>query len=100
MRLHMDLQPIVFWMSKAKSVVGQTYNNFVDGGKYSEIVDGFTVLRAGELEPNIVSDGSQGLIVLATTGLFNNKEQSDGKLNIYKKDQDLFGTESTSPRFQ
>ncbi len=31
---------------------------------------------------------------MATTGLFNNKEQADGALNIYKKDQDLFGDQS------
>ena len=32
MRLHMDVEPIVFWMSKAKSVVQQTYTNFSSGG--------------------------------------------------------------------
>jgi type III restriction enzyme len=94
MRLTMPLQPIVFWMSRARSVVGQTFNNFDAGGKYSSIIEGFEVLRAGELEPNIIADGTKGLIVLATTGLFNNKEQSDGKLNIYKRDQDLFGEAS------
>ena len=98
MTLHMPVQPIVFWMSRAKSVVGQTYNNFIDGGKYSELVDGFNVLRAGDLEPAVIADGSRGLLVLATTGLFNNKEQSDGKLNIYKRDEDLFGKESAWER--
>jgi len=94
MCMHMHAQPIVFWMSRAKSVVSQTYNNFVEGGKYSRIIEGFKVVRAGELEPNLISDGTKPLIVLATTGLFNNKEQSDGKLNIYKRDQDLFGEQS------
>lgn len=98
MTLHMPLQPIVFWMSRAKSVVGQTYNNFIEGGKYSELVDGFNVMRAGDLEPTVIADGSHGLLVLATTGLFNNKEQSDGKLNIYKRDEDLFGKESAWER--
>src|SRR5690349_10932246 len=41
MRAHLASEPIVFWMSKAKSVVAQTHTNFSPGGKYSEIVDGF-----------------------------------------------------------
>ncbi|MCF8839703.1 DEAD/DEAH box helicase family protein [Xanthomonas campestris pv. campestris] len=94
MRMYMEVEPIVFWMSKAKSVVQQTYTNFSGGGKYAEIVDDFRVIRAGQLEPNLIADGSSPLIVLATTGLFNNKEQADGALNIYKKDQDLFGNQS------
>ncbi|MBP0932041.1 hypothetical protein J8I31_14215, partial [Listeria innocua] len=71
-----------------------TYTNFSGGGKYAEIVDDFRVIRAAQLEPNLISDGSSPLIVMATTGLFNNKEQADGALNIYKKDQDLFGDQS------
>lgn len=94
MRMHMGVEPIVFWMSKAKSVVQQTYTNFSSGGKYAEIVDTFRVIRASQLEPSLIADGSSPLIVLATTGLFNNKEQADGALNIYKKDQDLFGDQS------
>jgi type III restriction enzyme len=94
MRMHMGVEPIVFWMSKAKSVVQQTYTNFSSGGKYAEIVDTFRVIRAAQLEPALIADGGSPLIVLATTGLFNNKEQADGALNIYKKDQDLFGDQS------
>ncbi|MEB3782380.1 DEAD/DEAH box helicase family protein [Pseudomonas paracarnis] len=98
MRMHMKAEPIVFWMSKARSVVEQTYLNFSAGGKYSEIIDEFRVIRASQLEPSIIADGSLPLIVLATTGLFNNKEQADGALNIYKKDQDLFGDQSAWER--
>src|SRR5690606_24909489 len=94
MRMHMSAEPIIFWMSKAKSVVQQTYNNFSSGGKYFGIVEGFRVIRAGQLEPSIISAGSTPLIVMATTGLFNNKEQADGALNIYKRDKDLFGDKS------
>lgn len=94
MRLHFQAEPIIFWMSKARSVVQQTYNNFTDGGKYAGIVEGFRVIRAANLEPAIIADGSVPLIVMATTGLFNNKEQADGALNIYKRDEDLFGDKS------
>ncbi|KQR18542.1 hypothetical protein ASF90_03490 [Xanthomonas sp. Leaf148] len=98
MRMHMAMEPIVFWMSKAKSVVQQTYTNFSGGGKYAGVVDEFRVIRASQLEPSLIADGNSPLIVLATTGLFNNKEQSDGALNIYKKDEDLFGDQSAWER--
>ncbi len=94
MRAHFSSEPIVFWMSRAKSVVAQTYTNFSDGGKYSEIVDGFRVISVSQLNPLLISDSSTPLLVMATTGLFNNKDQSDGSLNIYKRDEDLFGKQS------
>jgi type III restriction enzyme len=94
MRAHFGCEPIVFWMSKAKSVVAQTHTNFSKGGKYSEIIDGFRVINVAQLAPHDISDGSTPLLVLATTGLFNNKDQSAGALNIYKRDADLFGDQS------
>ena len=80
-------------MSKARSVVAQTYTNF-SGGKYSELVDGFRVINIQNINPELLSDGTTPLLLMTTTGLFNNKEQSEGALNIYKKDNDLFGEQS------
>ncbi|HPQ03345.1 MAG TPA: DEAD/DEAH box helicase family protein [Bacillota bacterium] len=94
MRSHFGCEPIVFWMSKAKSVVAQTYTNFSAGGKYSSILEDFRVINVPQLTPQCIEDGSTPLIIMATTGLFNNKEQAEGALNIYKKDADLFGNES------
>lgn len=94
MRAHFTCEPIVFWMSKARSVVAQTYTNFSPGGKYSEILDGFKVINVSDLKPELISDGTCPLLVMATTGLFNNKDQSEGALNIYKKEHDLFGERS------
>jgi type III restriction enzyme len=91
MRAHFGSEPIVFWISKAKSVVAQTFTNFSGGGKYCEIIDGFRVINASQLNPHLISDSSAPLLVLATTGLFNSKDQAAGALNIYKRDQDLFG---------
>ena len=93
MRAYFGTEPIVLWMSKAKSVVAQTYANF-SGGKYSEIIEGFQVINIQELTPQLLMDGTTPLLVMTTTGLFNNKEQSEGALNIYKKDNDLFGDQS------
>jgi type III restriction enzyme len=94
MRTHLTSEPIIFWMSKAKSVVAQTYTNFSAGGKYSSLVEDFRVVNVSELTPKYIEDGTTPLIILATTGLFNNKEQSEGSLNIYKQDKDLFGNQS------
>jgi type III restriction enzyme len=93
MRAHFGTEPIVLWMSKAKSVVAQTYSNF-SGGKYSEIIEGFRVINIQGLSPQLITDGSTPLLVMTTTGLFNNKDQSEGALNIYQKDNDLFGVQS------
>lgn len=94
MRGHFTAEPIVFWMSKAKSVVAQTYTNFSPGGKYSDIIDDFRVINVAQLTPQNISDSSTPLMIMATTGLFNNKDQSEGALNIYKSDNDLFGDQS------
>lgn len=94
MRMHFSNEPIVLWMSKARSVVAQTYTNFSPGGKYHEILEGFRVINIQDLRPDLISDSSTPLLVMTTTGLFNNKDQSEGALNIYKRDQDLFGNQS------
>lgn len=93
MRGYFTSEPIVFWMSKARSVVAQTYTNF-SSGKYSEIVDGFRIINTQGLNPQLIADGTTPLLIVATTGLFNNKDQSEGALNIYKRDNDLFGNQS------
>ncbi|MGD0399188.1 MAG: DEAD/DEAH box helicase family protein [Syntrophobacteraceae bacterium] len=94
MRMHFTSEPIVLWMSKAKSVVAQTYTNFSSAGKYHEILDGFRVINIQDLTPTLITDATTPLVVMTTTGLFNNKDQSAGALNIYKRDQDLFGEQS------
>lgn len=94
MRMHFSIEPIVLWMSKARSVVAQTYTNFSPGGKYHEIIEGFRVINIQDLKPALISDGTTPLLVMTTTGLFNNKDQAEGALNIYKRDQDLFGNQS------
>lgn len=93
-RLHCDTEPIILWMSKAKSVVAQTHTNFSSGGKYYEILDEFHVVNIANLRPSYISDATKPLLIMTTTGLFNNKDQSEGALNIYKRDQDLFGEKS------
>lgn len=95
LRGHYSVEPIILWMSKARSVVGQTKTNFSAGGKYHEILEGFRVEAIQDMEPTMLEDGSLPLILTTTTGVFNNKDQVAGQLKIYKTDQDLFG--ETSP---
>lgn len=94
MRTHFESEPIILWMSKARSVVAQTYTNFSAGGKYHDILGGIRVINVQELTPALITDGSSPLLIMTTTGLFNNRDQSDGALNIYKGGQDLFGKKS------
>lgn len=94
MRMHFSSEPIVLWMSKARSVVAQTFTNFSPGGKYHEILEGFRVINIQDLKPALITDNSMPLLVMTTTGLFNNKDQAEGALNIYKRDQDVFGNQS------
>lgn len=86
-------EPIVLWMSKARSVVTQTYNNF-NGGKYAPLIEGFQVCSIKDLQPKMVEDGGTPLLVLTTTGLFNNKDQAEGDLRIYRTAQDSQGGKS------
>lgn len=86
-------EPIVLWMSKARSVVTQTYNNF-NGGKYAPLIEGFQVCAVKDLQPKMLEDGGTPLLVMTTTGLFNNKDQGEGDLRIYRTAQDSQGGKS------
>jgi type III restriction enzyme len=92
-RNELSSEPIILWMSRARSVISQTYHNF-NGGKYSSFVDGFSICQIKDLKHEMISDVSQPLLITTTTGLFNNKEQSDGDLKIYRRSQDTQGDRS------
>lgn len=96
-RNHLSSEPIVLWMSKARTVVTQTYNNF-NGGKYAELIEGFRVVQIKEVTPQLISDSNVPLIIMTTTGLFNNKDGETGALNIYKKAGDSQGDKSVWER--
>ena len=100
LRAHYSVEPIILWMSKARSVVGQTLTNFSPGGKYHEILEGFRVEAIQDMEPNMLADGSMPLILMTTTGVFNNKDQVAGHLKIYKPDEDMFGNSSPWERLK
>ena len=65
MRAHFGIEPIVLWMSKARSVVAQTYTNF-SSSKYKEIIEDFRVINIQGLTPQLISDGSTPLLLMTT----------------------------------
>lgn len=81
-------QPIVLWISKAKSVVDQTFANFAAGGKYSHLIDGFQVVYLSDLKPEQIDDTSSAFLALTTVGAFNQRDRSDGTLNIHRAGDD------------
>lgn len=93
-RLLLTINPIVLWMSKARTVVSQTYLNFSVGGKYSSLIDGFKVINIKDLNLADINDTSQPLLITLTTGLFNNKDKEEGALNLFQENPDRFGNQS------
>ncbi|RHW34810.1 hypothetical protein D1B31_19270 [Neobacillus notoginsengisoli] len=87
-RLSMPTEPIVLWISKAKSVVDQTYGNFRAGGKYAHLLDSFTITYLKDLSESDIKDGTKPVIAIATTGTFNQRDQEDSSLKIYQTNED------------
>lgn len=81
-------EPVVLWISKAKAVVEQTFNNFSAGGKYCHFIEGFRVIQFSHLDARQVEDGSSGLLILATVGSFNQKDKAAGTLKAHQKSED------------
>src|SRR2546425_2517762 len=87
-------EPIVIWMSMARSVVAQTLINFQPGGKYHELVDDFRILPMASVDASAITDRSSPLLILCTVGLFNRKDADESGLSIYAKAQDSAGSRS------
>lgn len=87
-RMTMPLQPIVLWISKAKAVVEQTFANFEPGGKYSHLIDPFTVVYLSNLSSSAIADGTMSILALATVGSFNQKDKEHGTLSVHQVKQD------------
>lgn len=96
MRLVMQTQcePIILWMSKARSVVSQTNLNFSSGGKYSSLIEGFYVTSIKEINGNLITDSSLPLLITLTTGSFNQSAKENGGLNLHQPNEDCFGGKS------
>jgi type III restriction enzyme len=90
-RTRLSLEPIVLWLSKGRVVVLQTLQN-LDAGKYAPLIGGYTVKPLLDCKPTDIEDSNQGLILVATTGKFNQKDQEGGDRKIFRVGLDLSAT--------
>jgi len=82
-RSYLPTEPIVLWLSKGKVVVWQTYSN-LSSGKYAELVSGFTVKPLMECRQSDIENASDGLLLVATVGKFNQADKEKGDRKIYQ----------------
>lgn len=82
-RSHLAIEPIVLWLSKGKVVVWQTYAN-LSTGRYADLLGGFDVKPLLDCTPDDVRDASRGLLLIATTGKFNQKDKEKGDRKIFR----------------
>jgi type III restriction enzyme len=82
-RTRLSLEPIVLWLSRGKVVVLQTLAN-LDAGKYTPLIGGYNVKPLLDCKPVDVEDSSRGLILVATTGKFNQKDKESGDRKIFR----------------
>lgn len=78
----LPIAPIVLWISKGKVVVEQTLSN-LSNGKYAPLVSSYKVKPLLECNAADIKDGSQGLLLVATVGKFNQKDKDAGDRKIY-----------------
>lgn len=67
----MSIQPVVFWVSRLRAVVSQTFASMNTGGKYASLLPGFTVAALENLDRDQLANGAAALLVLSTVGSFN-----------------------------
>jgi len=87
MRLQLPIEPIVLWLSKGKIVVAQTYTN-LSNGKYTDLLTGYSVKYLLDTNKGDITDSSQGLILIATVGKFNQKDMEQGDRHIFQAELD------------
>ena len=83
MRSRLPVEPIVLWLSKGRVVVWQTLNN-LSTGKYAGLLGGYQVKPLLECKALDVEDSTQGLLLVATVGRFNQKDKEQGDRRIFR----------------
>jgi type III restriction enzyme len=82
-RSRLPVEPIVLWLSKGRVVVWQTYSN-LSSGKYADLLGGFQTKALLDCTAADVEDASQGLLLVATVGKFNQRDKDQGDRKIFK----------------
>lgn len=88
MRTRLPLEPVVLWLSKGRVVVLQTLANLATG-KYAELVGGFDVRPLLECDAAAVADSARPLLLVATTGKFNQKDKEEGDRRVFQVGLDV-----------
>ena len=82
-RNEMPIEPVVLWISKGKVVVWQTYAH-LSTGKYKPFIPNFHVKPLMECQKKDLQDANQGLLLVTTSGKFNQRHQQQGDRKIYQ----------------
>jgi len=83
MRTITTTQPIVLWLSKGRVVVEQTLEN-LSNGKYVDNIPSYMVKPLLECKSQDILDDSNGLLLVATVGKFNQKDKEAGDRKIFQ----------------
>jgi type III restriction enzyme len=86
MRTTFPIEPVVLWVSKGKVVVDQTLANFDDGGKYHHLVSDFITIPLRDCTQKHIEETMDGLILMGTTALFNQKDKESRRIFEVQKD--------------
>src|SRR5258708_28449869 len=81
-RSRLPIEPIVLWLSKGRVVVWQTYAN-LSAGKYAGLLGGYQVKPLLDCKATDVEDSTKGLVLVATVGKFNQRDNDQGDRKIF-----------------
>jgi type III restriction enzyme len=90
----LPVPPVILWLSKGKVVVEQTLSNLLPSGKYNHLLGAAEVRPLQEYDGEEVENLPKPIVLIATAGTFNRKDQEPGKvkdkklLRIYRSDID------------
>lgn len=84
----LPIPPVVFWLSKGKVVVEQSFTNLSAGGKYHDLLGDVRVEALAQYDAEDVRESTEPLVFFATVGTFNQKDKADGSRLIFRSEID------------
>lgn len=84
--------PIILWTSKTSAVVGQTYRNLQDGGRYHHLISPCHVAMLADVGSTVIEDLSMPLIITSTVASY--ARQSKEGLKVFQGNTDATGSAS------
>jgi len=87
----LQLHPVILWLSQARVVVDQAYDNLQAGGKYHHLLGACDIKTLKEYRPRDVSEAEKAMLFFATVGTFNQKAKDESKLLVFQSNIDDLG---------